>query len=154
VTRKIVPLLRSGDTFDLVELNERFAEVLQDRFRTTPEWKRAADRSRIHVCPLQEFKTEQPYDFVVSGLPLNNFPADLVREVLESSFQLLAPNGVLTFFEYMYVRPLRGFVSRGDEKMRLKTIEHLLSETFARHRTRRDWIFANLPPAWVQHLQH
>lgn len=153
VTRKIVSLLHPGDEFDLVELNETFAEMLQQQFRTNPSWVRVAEQSRIHICPLQEFQAGRTYDYVVSGLPLNNFPADLVRDILQTCFQLLAPNGVMTFFEYMYVRPIRGMIARGDEKSRLQTIERILQDVFTRHRTQRDWVFANVPPAWVQHLQ-
>ena len=36
-------------------------------------------------------------------------------------FRLLAPGGVLSYFEYMYMRPLRRMVSNADGRKRLTT---------------------------------
>lgn len=153
ITEKIVPLLRTGDRFDLVELNETFVTVLNERFRNDDAWRGAAPFSDIHQLPLQEYQPEEKYDFVISGLPLNNFPADLVESITASYFQLLKPGGVLSYFEYMYVRPVRKVVSRGDERIRIAKIDDVMQGHCDQHRIRRDSIWFNLPPAWVQHLR-
>jgi len=153
VTRRIVRLLKLGDRFDLVELNENFVGVLQRRFADDPAFRSVADRSQIHKCPIQEFRGGQPYEFIVSGLPLNNFPAAMVREIFGVFFELLAPGGVLSYFEYMYMRPLRKAVSNRTGRERLGDLEAVLQEYLGRHRFRRDWVFVNFPPAWVQHLR-
>ena len=153
VTKKIVPLLRDGDRFDLVELNESFVQILQKQFEADPVWQPAAALSEIHALPIQDFAPEERYDFVISGLPLNNFPADLVESISESYFRLLKPGGVLSYFEYMYVRPIRRVVSRGKERVRVCQIDDIMRAHCDRYRVRRDRIWCNLPPAWVQHLQ-
>lgn len=153
VTRAIAPHIGAADRFDLVEINPRFAELLTERFATDPRYQPAAARSQIHVTALQEFRAEAPYDVIISGLPFNNFPASLVGELVDACFQLLAPGGTFSFFEYMYIRPLKRAVLRGDESARLAEIERLLQSRFAAHRFRRDWVFVNVPPAWVQHLR-
>src|SRR5262245_55554667 len=153
VTRRIVRLLKSDDRLDLVELNETFVDLLQRRFAGEAEFCRVADRSRVHQCPIQEFSSLEPYDIIISGLPLNNFPAQTVREIFAAFFRLLAPGGVLTYFEYMYMRPLRRMVSSRAARQRLSELETVLEEHLARHRFRRDWVLVNLPPAWVQHLR-
>ncbi|MGH7200928.1 MAG: rRNA adenine N-6-methyltransferase family protein, partial [Planctomycetaceae bacterium] len=51
VTRKIVERLTPDDRFDLVELNESFAALLQRRFRVDPVFRRVAAHSNVHVCP-------------------------------------------------------------------------------------------------------
>lgn len=153
VTRSIVPHIAAEDRFDLVEINPRFAELLQHRFATDPRYQSAAQRSQIHNVPLQEFRTAAPYDVIVSGLPFNNFSVDLVGELVDACFELLAPGGTFTFFEYMYIRPLKRAVLRGPEQQRLTAIESLLQARFRSHRFRRDWVFVNVPPAWVQHLR-
>jgi phosphatidylethanolamine/phosphatidyl-N-methylethanolamine N-methyltransferase len=132
VTEKIVPLLRTGDRFDLVELNESFVEILNERF--------------------QEFQSDEKYDFVISGLPLNNFPADLVEAISNHYFEVLKPTGMLSYFEYMYVRPIRKVVTRGDENTRITRIDDIMAAHCAKHRVARDNILINIPPAWVQHL--
>ena len=153
VTRTIVKNLRDGDRFDLVELNEAFAEMLKSRFETEDKWKRVAPLSEIHVVPVQEFVPEEPYDFVISGLPLNNFPAPLVEEIFEAYFRLLKPGGVLSYFEYQFVRSIRTRVGKREERERLSAIDTTMKSYTDRLRFRRDWIFINLPPAWVQHLR-
>ncbi|MFO0977615.1 MAG: methyltransferase domain-containing protein [Planctomycetaceae bacterium] len=153
VTESIVHLLRPGDVFDLVELNEEFVRILRERFSTESAWKAVADQSTIHQMPIQDYQPSAPYDFVISGLPLNNFPADLVRVICDAYFRLLKPGGVLSYFEYMYVRPVRKKVTRGADRDRIVQIDDILSEHCRRCRIRRDNVWLNIPPAWVQHLQ-
>lgn len=153
VTRDIVRCIKPGDRFDLVEINERFAARLKERFAADSHYRQVADRAEVHVCPLQEFSPAGPYDVIISGLPFNNFPAALVDELLELCLGMLNPGGTLSFFEYMYVRPVRRIISPSHEKTRLAEIERILQERFSRHRFHTDWVFVNVPPAWVQHLR-
>ena len=153
VTDAIVRLLRPGDVFDLVELNEEFVRILQQRFDSEPAWSSAKAQSTIHQIPVQDFQTSETYDFVISGLPLNNFPADLVSTIADHYFRLLKPDGVLSYFEYMYVRPIRKVMTRGAEKARISAIDATLQSHCTRHLIRRDSIWLNIPPAWVQHLR-
>ena len=153
VTKRIVRLLKPDDVFDLVELNESFADMLRLRFEKDAKYRAVAERSTVHVCPIQEFKANKPYDIIISGLPLNNFPSDLVREIFQQFFRLLAPGGTLSYFEYMYVRPLRKFVAAPPEKKRLTELDCIANEYLVKHRFDRSWVFVNMPPAWVQHLR-
>jgi len=154
VTRRIVKLLKPQDRLDLVELNDDFAAILERRFRTDASFRRVVDQTTLSNCSLQEFRTDLQYDFVISGLPLNNFSAEMVREIFEIYFRLLAPVGVLSYFEYMYVRPIRKLVTAGEEKARLQALDEIMRSYRSRHHLRTDWVFANLPPAWVQHLRN
>lgn len=154
VTRRIVRELEPEDRLDLVEINRRFAAVLRHHFRTEPCFREKRSLVRIHRRPLQEFEAEAPYDYIISGLPLNNFDPELVRTIFDSFFRLLAPGGTLSYFEYMYVRPIRRQLSNGAERTRIVELDEILKEYLARHRFRRSWVFANFPPAWVQHLRH
>jgi len=153
VTGTIVKHIRENDRFDLVELNDAFAAHLQQRFETDPVWQLAAPQSEVHVAPLQEFSADGPYDFVISGLPLNNFPTELVDDIFEHYFKHLLPGGILSYFEYQFVRSIRTRVGARSERARLKSIDQTMGDYCLKHRVRRDWIFPNIPPAWVQHLK-
>lgn len=153
VTRTLVRHIREGDRFDLVELNESFVEMLNGRFENESHWNQAREQSQIHMVPVQEFQTDEPYDYVISGLPLNNFPTDLVEEIFQAYFRLLKPGGVLSYFEYQFVRSIRTRVGKQEERDRLAAIDATMKSYTDRLRFRRDWIFVNLPPAWVQHLR-
>lgn len=152
VTRQIVQALKHGDRFDLVEINEEFASLLKGRFATDPILSGAANQSQVHCLPLQDFRPDEDYDVIISGLPFNNFPALLVEQMVDHCLDLLAPGGEMAFFEYMFVRPARRILSPRPTRVRLGEIERILQERFARHRVRTDWVFVNVPPAWVQHL--
>jgi phospholipid N-methyltransferase len=151
VTRWIVSQLQPGDRLDLVELNGAFAALLQKRYGGDPRFQRCG--GAVHVCGIEAFEPEAPYDYVISGLPFNNFSPDLVERLLTGMMERLAPCGVLSFFEYMYVRPLRQMVSASQERSRLRDLGGVMQSFISRHGFRRDWVFLNVPPAWVQHLR-
>jgi phospholipid N-methyltransferase len=153
VTGHIVREVRSNDCFDLVEINDQFAQLLKDRFNSDPVYQPASPVSKVHVCPLQDFAPEGQYDVIISGLPFNNFPAELVESLVDRCLSLLKPGGTFSLFEYMFIRPIRLTVTRGVEKERLAAIERIMQSRFQSQRIRRDWIFMNVPPAWVQHLR-
>jgi len=153
VTRHLVRLLQPGDRLDLVEVNEVFANLLVQRFAGDRDYQRVAEQSQVHTCPLQQFQSEAPYDCIISGLPLNNFSVELVTELFDRFLELLKPDGVLSYFEYMYVRSIRGMTARGPERVRLRGLNQVLGDHLARYRYRRSWVFVNVPPAWVQHLR-
>ena len=153
VTRQIVRRLTSDDQLDLVELNANFVELLRERFQSDPDFQPAAPRARVLHHRLEELPAGQPYDLIISGLPLNNFAAGDVAAILDCFAALLRPGGTLSFFEYIAVRPLRSLVSRSAERARLREIGRLLGELLAPHEIRRDCVLRNVPPAWVHHLQ-
>jgi len=53
VTSQIIARLEANDRLDLVELNERFAEVLNDRLKHDPNWRAVADRVRVLQMPMR-----------------------------------------------------------------------------------------------------
>ena len=152
VTRRIVQLLEPDDTFDLVEINQAFADLLQRRFTDDPAFTTLSGSARVHAVPLQEFSSEAPYDVIVSGLPMNNFSSELVEELFEAYFRLLAPEGTLSYFEYMCMRPLRKLVSGRADRERVNRLAEIMGRHCRQRRMRTSWVLVNLPPAWVQHL--
>jgi phospholipid N-methyltransferase len=153
VTGCIVQSLKPADRLDLVELNDAFVELLRRRFEADPAFRAIADRSRILHKRIEELDPEPTYDLIVSGLPLNNFAAADVRSILAALSRLLKPGGTLSFFEYIAVRPARSLVAGAAERQRLREIGEALAEVLNGHEIRRDWIFPNLPPAWVHHVR-
>ncbi|MBL8826142.1 MAG: methyltransferase domain-containing protein [Planctomycetaceae bacterium] len=152
VTAALVRRLAPQDSLTLVELNDRFVEHLRGRFAREPEFQAVHARAEIVHDRLENLPVNQPFDVIVSGLPLNNFSVDAVQQILATLERLLPVGGRLSFFEYIAVRAARGAVSLGAERRRITGITRALRATFARHDHGRDWIWPNLPPAWVHHL--
>ena len=151
-TNQIVNHLQPHDAFDVVELNGAFVAVLRSRFATDCRWQAAAGVTTIHNLPLQAFAPPAPYDFIISGLPHINFPERIVEEIIGCYSRVLKPGGMLSYFEYMYIRPLRKTVTFGVDRRRVREVDSLMKAHLQKHFVSRDSIFLNLPPAWVQHL--
>jgi phosphatidylethanolamine/phosphatidyl-N-methylethanolamine N-methyltransferase len=153
VTRQIIGAMQPLDRLDLVELNDSFVLRLESCFKSDPHFQPVADRTRILHCPVQELPGDGKYDVIISGLPLNNFSAELVQKILQILLNLLAPGGTLSFFEYIAMRRMKAVVSGPAERRRLRGVESAMHEAFEKHEIRCDAVWRNVPPAWVHHLR-
>ena len=150
---RIVRRLQPGDVYHLVELNEHFVQTLRGRFANEPAWQNVAGLAQIYETPLQEFDPDEKYDFIISGLPHVNFSAELLREITAAYFRMLQAGGMLSYFEYMYVRPLRKSISFGSGRQRMGEVNRIMQDYCNAFRIKRDRVWMNFPPAWVQHLR-
>ena len=151
-TELIVPHLRSGDVLDLVELNPSFVAILKERIRSDRRWQTAAPFTAIHSTALQEFFPSERYDFIISGLPHINFSTPILAEIVECYHRLLKPGGRLSYFEYMYIRPMRRMVTFGLDGRRIDQVDRLMNGLLAQYNASREEILLNFPPAWVRHM--
>ncbi len=153
VTSQIVRKLGTLDRLDLVELNQQFVDRLNERFAHEPAFQAVAPRSRVLHQSVESLSAAEPYDLIISGLPLNNFSVADVRSILSALVRLLAPGGLLSFFQYIAIRPARALVSGPAERARLRGIGQALGALLGPHEIRRDWVWPNIPPAWVHHVR-
>ena len=153
VTRRIIAAMKPDDRLDLVELNESFVEQLRRRLETDVAFRPAAGRTRVFHCPVEELPHDDAYDLIISGLPLNNFSVAAVRQILATLTGRLRPGGTLSFFQYIGVRRARALLSGRAERARLRGIGEAMQAVLGEHEIRRDWIWPNIPPAWVHHVR-
>jgi phosphatidylethanolamine/phosphatidyl-N-methylethanolamine N-methyltransferase len=153
VTDAIISQMGPHDTLDVVELNDRFVEALRQRLQADHLWRRVGDRVRVHHLPVEQLDDVEPFDAIVSGLPFNNFPVDLVKNILTHLEKLAKPGATLSFFEYVAIRRIKGIVCKKPERDRLNGIGSVLNDAFARRQFRQECVVANVPPAWVHHLR-
>jgi phospholipid N-methyltransferase len=153
VTHEIIRFLVPGDRLDVVEINPQFVRLLQNRFDR--EWSRrcSPDQFRVIESAVQNLDAAGEYDYIVSCLPLNNFPIAQVREIFRAYERLLRPGGTLTYFEYVFARQLKTpFVNR-RERWRLRGVGRVVGGYIQSYQIRRQRILINVPPAIVRHLQ-
>ena len=153
VTSGIVERMRGDDQLWMVELNPVFAAYLREAFEQKPSLRLAAKRCHLVEGSVQELGRERQFDLVVSGLPLNNFSSADVRNILEAYSKLLKPHGILSFFQYILIRPAKMMVSLGPERGRLKAVGEAIESVLREREFAREWVWANVPPAWVHHLK-
>lgn len=153
VTAHIVQALRPADRLDLVERNEDFVARLRERLREDAALAPCAEQIELMHAGVEEVSEAEPYDVIVSGLPLNNFSLALVEQLVDKLKRLLAPGGTLSFFEYIAIRRVKATISRRAERERLRGIGQLLDRFLVAHEIRRDRVMTNVPPAWVHHVR-
>jgi phosphatidylethanolamine/phosphatidyl-N-methylethanolamine N-methyltransferase len=152
VTAQIIHDMRPDDRLDLVERNDQFVTHLRERMTMAEPFRSAADRITLLHAPVEELPNDQQYDLIISGLPLNNFSIDSVREIMNKFRRLLAAGGTLSFFEYVAVRRAKSLLSGRAERERLAGISRLFRELLTSE-VRRDLVVANVTPAWVHHVR-
>lgn len=153
VTKEIIKHVRERDLFDAVELNERFVEVLNYRFAHEPAWKKVASRCRVLHMAVQELHPDELYDYVICGVPFNNFSIGLTREIFRHLTKLLKPGGTLTFFEYKWIRGFKGLVAGPTERKRLTGVGRVLGRYLQRFEFQCNTAWVNFPPAMAHHLR-
>jgi phosphatidylethanolamine/phosphatidyl-N-methylethanolamine N-methyltransferase len=169
VTAQIIPYLIPGDQLDVVEINGDFIPLLQQRFPQVvkPDGREGEAPSeprtmrsesppytmRLHHAPVQQVPGEGVYHHLISGLPFNNFPIKLVREIWQSIHRLAAPGATFSFFEYFAIREVKMPFTKGDERKRLHLVGRHLAREIRQHETHARKVFLNVPPAVVHHLR-
>jgi phospholipid N-methyltransferase len=153
VTAAILRQLQPADRVDLVEINETFIDVLNERLEQEPLFREHRNQVNLIHGPVQDLPGEGRYDYIVSCLPFNNFPANLVRRIFRTYQRLLKPGGVVSYYEYALVRKLKTpFISR-RERRRLRCLDRVVRSYIKGFEFRRQRIIANIPPAIVRHLR-
>lgn len=153
-SRRLAAKLRPGDRLDLCEVNEDFVNCLRRKLQRDRVFKKRAGQIHILHQPVQSLKGEDVYDFIVSGLPLNNFPAELVTEILEEFKRLLKPGGKLAFFEYYLVRNMQRPFIRGPRRENLDRTGAVLLDHLKNYERQKIFVPLNVPPSIVHVCQY
>jgi len=159
VTGCIIERMRRDDQLWMVELNPTFAAHLRRVFTEKPLFRDVAERCHLvegsvqQLGPMGAFAGHGRFDLVISGLPLNNFSSKDVRDILQAYSTLLKPDGILSFFQYILLRPAKMLVSVGSERDRLKGVGEAIEGILGEKEFAREWVWPNVPPAWVHHIR-
>lgn len=152
VTRAILEQLRPGDHFSIVEINPNFCRGLEALAARRRE-EIPGVSIEVHCGPFEQVPLEAPFDFVICGLPFNNFSPVLMRQIFRRMLHLLSQRGTLTYFEYAGVRALRRRVTLGPDRRRLRRIEAIARLLRRDLSGSRRVILGNLPPAMAISLR-
>ena len=152
-TKAILRKLRAGDQFDLVEINESFCRKLEKALLSPYRARHPQVAVRLHCAPIEDAALEGPYDVIVCGLPFNNFPPKLMRQIFRRMFALLKDDGELVYFEYAGVRVMKGPVMDTAGRARLKRIDAYGKSLRRKHGGTKELVLANFPPAIAYRLR-
>ncbi len=142
-TDRIIKRMNPEDTLHLVEYNEKFCNILTERYKHLPNVK------VFHRSILDHEKTK--YDYIISGLPLNTFESAMVDKVFQKFEELSAPDATLSYFEYPFIKKIAHTFSNTQEQSRLEEIDLLKKNFYEKHQDHTTDVVWNIPPARIRH---
>ncbi len=151
-TKHLLETLNPGDEFHIVEINDAFARHLEKHILKSFRQNNPDINVILHCQPIEEAGLEGVFDFIICGLPFNNFPASLVRQIFRKMISLLDEGGKLTYFEYAGVRFLKAPIVGTKGRKKLRSHRAIVKVLNRRYRGQRDFVLANVPPAYALHL--
>ena len=83
------------------------------------------------------------------SLPFNNFEPELVQDILNNYRRMIKPGGVMSFFEYAFVRRAKGVIVRGNERQRIKKVGEVINGFVQENAIKKEIVLLNFPPARV-----
>lgn len=146
-TKRLLRELRSGDTLDVCERNERFCEHLDEAHLQAHIAAGRPGRIRLLREDILHATMDAPYDAIVCGLPFTNFPTALVHDIFARLLQALRPGGSMTFFRYAFIRAAQSPFVGHEGRARLRALRELERSLARTHSLNTRFVFPNVPPA-------
>ncbi len=146
-TSFILKSLKRGDELHLVEINPAFARHLEKKLLGPFRKAHPGIVVKLYCEPIESAAIEGTFDYIVCGLPFNNFPPVVVRAIFRRLLELLNRGGELAYFEYAGVRVMKGSIVDKEGRRKLKQI-HMVNRVLSRrHQGERELVLGNVPPA-------
>jgi len=146
-TKYMLQSLRPGDELHIVEINATFAQRLERKL--LQPYRRAHPNTlvKMYCEPIETATLHGRFDYIVCGLPFNNFRPVVVRSIFRRLMEMLNEGGELAYFEYAGVRVIKGSVVGEEGRRKLKRLGLVNRALRRRHKGRREMIWGNVPPA-------
>ncbi len=151
-TRQIVKHLRSGDRLEIYELNTRFCEYLRQNL-PWEDFQSKGIHCRLHNADVRDIGRDLQYDYIVCGLPFNNFEPELVSEILAVLIDRLATNGVFSYFEYNLSHEFKSKFLKTKDRQRMLRVGKIVRSFIEQHQFGYRQVWLNLPPARARYCQ-
>lgn len=144
-TDKIIKRMNPNDTLHLVEFDKEFADSLRKKYAHLTN-VRVFHRSILDYAP-----RHRKYDCIISGLPLNAFTVDFVKQAFDKFRALSKENTTLSYFEYLGVPSVKRLLSSPQEKENLDAVLEVKKQFYKANKLRKQAVLLNLPCARVRH---
>lgn len=127
-TKEIVKRKHPSTLLLLIEINEAFSAVLQERYQNNPSVQ-IINGSAEHIEAYLKSSNMGEMDYCISGLPFASLPAKVSATILNNVMESLKPSGEFITFQYSLVK--------------MSFIKEYFSEIVV------EKVWLNLPPAYV-----
>jgi phosphatidylethanolamine/phosphatidyl-N-methylethanolamine N-methyltransferase len=144
-TEGIIREMKPTDHLDLVEYDPEMCYLLKRKFRHLPN-------VTVHQISIFDYQAA-PYDVVVSGLPLTNFPPDLVKQAHQKYIELTQPGGSFSYFEYIAMQTIGQAFKCGETAKKFAQVLALKAELEKNYSEEIDNVWGNITPARAIHCK-
>jgi phosphatidylethanolamine/phosphatidyl-N-methylethanolamine N-methyltransferase len=151
-TRQIVKHLRYGDRFEVYELNARFCEYLKQNL-PWENFQSMGIRCRLNNADVRDIGRDLQYDYIICGLPFNNFEPELVSEILAVLIDRLAAKGVFSYFEYNLSHEFKSKFLKSKDRQRMLRVGSIVRSFIEQHQFGYCQVWLNLPPAKARYCR-
>ena len=152
-TREIVPLLQSGDTLDVVEINPRLMAMLRQRFEQESVFQTQDGTVNFITDDVRNISRDDFYDYIILSLPLTNFPPAMVKEVLDLVMHQLKPGGVFSYVHYIFISRLKFLFSSPAMRAEMQTNRDIICSFADKYQIEQHAVLLNVPPSWTYFWQ-
>ena len=153
-TKAVAKAMSEKDQFDIFDINPSFLHHVERLIDSHRAFAHVRHRISLHQMDARELASDAGYDFVISGLPFNNFTPDVVRSIIDAYFANTRPGGTISFFEYIGARSAKILVSKKETRGALHGVDRLLKDYLANYQEKLQVVLVNIPPAIVHHLRN
>ena len=151
-TAQLLKGLKEGDTFDIYELNPKFHQYLQ-KYIDQESIETQKISCRLYNADIRQLNKSKKYDFIVSGLPFNNFDSKTADDILSVLMNQLTPNGIFTYFEYCLTNEFKRHFLKASERERMLMVGLSVKNFIQKHQFHSTKVWWNLPPAIVHYCR-
>lgn len=150
-TREIVPHLKQGDTLDAVEINPKLINFLDQRIKQNPSFIGQVGEVRLINADLLQFPFDTQYDYIIFVLPLTNFPAQMVKDILTIMMDHLKPGGIFSYVKYAFIGQIKYWLTSKETRAEMNAAQDIIRSFARQYQFDRRMVWANVPPTWVHY---
>jgi phosphatidylethanolamine/phosphatidyl-N-methylethanolamine N-methyltransferase len=151
-TVQVLKWLRPGDQLDIYELNPKFYAFLV-KLLSQPGLCPPGIQCRLFNSDCRNLEKGRLYDFIISGLPLNNFDSGTVSEIFRVYLDHLRPEGTLSYFEYTLLNEIKLQFLKPPGRQRALKAKQAVQSFVRKYQFSSDQVWWNFPPARARHCR-
>lgn len=146
LTNKIIAKMNEFDHLDLVEIEPLLCETLQEKFGHLKNVS-------IRCMDFLEWHPNYEYDYIVSTLPFNSFPAGLVQKLTDHLIAVAKNGANLGFVEFKWLSSLRMIAMNQQEKEELQKTRNVVNNFYTKYKLYDTDVYMNFPPIVIYHMK-
>ncbi|MEX0671920.1 MAG: hypothetical protein WD068_01045, partial [Candidatus Babeliales bacterium] len=143
---EIIKYMGKDDHLDCIELDQEYCAQLAKKIGDQPN-------VRIHALSITDFNPTKKYDVIISTLPFNSLPSDLVVEIVEKYKSVAQEGCYVSYIEYIALGTMKRLTLNDSERLEWDNKQEALESWRKQYGIGKKIIMRNMPPAYVYYLK-